>query len=150
MIDAELARIGPAFAAGSGQEMLTGMVDVMDAQDAGSGWTSGCGRPHPLGGYHHREVRTGRDHFEVLCLDENADRHRDDGRPAMLSISTETGLLSAIWSANGHRHRADGPTTIRGPASRSAAVAPGWTSTSMAWRSGPATSRTACLPRSAT
>lgn len=75
------------------------------------GWTSGCGSPHPTGGYHERLVIAGSARVVIRYRDDLERTHRDDG-PAEITLYRDGGLAVALWMRHDKSHREDGPSSV--------------------------------------
>lgn len=86
-------------------------VRALVETDPGSGWTSGCGQPHPSGGYAVREVWGEGSKTVMSHVDADGEHHREDG-PAVVRWSPVGALEYAAWFRDGKLHRGDGPAVI--------------------------------------
>lgn len=78
-------------------------------------WTSGCGRPHPTGGYHRRRVtamgRGDLQSVQVHHFDADGKEHREDG-PAFVELGHRGQITLARWLRHQVSHREDGPARV--------------------------------------
>lgn len=85
---------------------------VLAAYAAGDppGWTSGCGRPHPLGGFTHRSVTGAHASIHIDHHSAGAVSHRADG-PAVVEVGPH-GPTFAAWRPPDGQLRTDGPQIV--------------------------------------
>lgn len=76
-----------------------------------SGWSPGCGRAHPVGGYHDRVVMVGKGLTSITYHDAQGRLHREGGPArAILSLTRAgVGVEETSWHRDGQIHREDGP-----------------------------------------
>lgn len=91
------------------------ILAALAAADAADGWSPGCGRVHPTGGYDARAVvvRFPDSAFQraVVAYTRDGDQHREDG-PAEIVYGNDGKPTRASWKQHGRPHREDGPAEI--------------------------------------
>lgn len=100
----------------SSAQVTAGLRAALAANDP-RGWTSGCGTPHPSGGYHDLLVIAQQFSVMIRYRDEHSQTHREDG-PAEVSFDVDACLVEATWARHGQLHREDGPSTLHADPSR--------------------------------
>lgn len=75
----------------------TELVHWLDANPA---WTSGCGRPHPFGGYHEVSQEQAWHERYTFYWDADGKLHRTDG-PAAITINGRDRLRTESWHHHG-------------------------------------------------
>lgn len=97
---------------GYGKELAGAMASSL-AEGEASGWSTGCGSPHPVGGYHERLVIVETSMVAIVHRDDQGRRHRTDG-PAEITFDRTGDLDVAVWSHHGQYHRVSGPAVVFG------------------------------------
>lgn len=123
MFAAELCGEPAALADGFGADARAFAAELAQAYASSDpqGWTSGCGLPHPLGGYHSREITAEGVHPDALDdspqsvvishLDAGGRPYRTDGF-AKIDIRSY-GVVGATWCADSMFVRQDGPGFLK-------------------------------------